>query len=68
MAKKLEQALLADRLAKLDADYAKLAKDCEYFHNPKRLAYMQSKLRRIARTIQRTKQADLPLGLEPRHD
>jgi len=71
MARKLEP--IAERLAKLDADYATLAKDCDdYFrnasHNPKRLLYMQTKLRRIARTIQRTKQAELPLVLEHRHD
>ena len=71
MVRKLES--IAERLAKLDADYATLAKDCDdYFsnvsHNPKRLLYMQTKLRRIARTIQRTKQTELPLVLSHRHD
>jgi uncharacterized protein (UPF0335 family) len=71
MARKLES--IAERLAKLNADYATLAKDCDDYyrdasHNPKRLRYIETKLRRIARTIQRTKQAELPLVLSHRYD
>lgn len=64
MTETLNRADVIAELAKLDADYIRLKKDCdEYYrnasHDPRALARMEARLRRLARKIQKIKQPDL---------